>query len=88
MMQMKADILGRMVITPEMPEATLVGAAALFLKKNIGEAVAEQFLHKLLERKKVYVPDTERNSKYQKIWEKRYLPMLDILKHFYCDGGN
>lgn len=88
MMQLKADILNRTVVVPEMPEATLFGAAALFVKKNLGERAALRFVQKLQEQKKIYTPDEERTGKYHEIWKKRYLPMIDILKQFYCDGGN
>lgn len=88
MMQLKADILNKTVVVPQMPEATLFGAAALFMKKNFGEQAAAQFVQKLQEKKTIYAPDEERTGKYREIWKKRYLPMIDILKQFYCDGGN
>lgn len=88
MMQLKADVLDKKIIVPEMPEATLLGAAALFLKKNFGEQTADRFLYQPEECKRTYLPDRERTGKYREIWEKRYMPMIDILKQFYCDGGN
>ena len=86
-MQIKSDILGKTVIAPAMPEATLLGAAALFLKKNIGGGTAGQFLETALSEREIYMPDAERNGEYQKIWDKRYMPMTELLRHFYHDGG-
>lgn len=87
LMQIKSDVLDKTVIAPEMPEATLVGAAALFLKKNVGEEKAGQFTGTAFSKREVYAPDRERSGEYRRIWKERYLPMTEILRDFYHDGG-
>ena len=87
LMQIKSDVLDKTVIAPEMPEATLVGAAALFLKKNVGEEKAGQFTGAAFSKREVYAPDRERSGEYRRIWKERYLPMTEILRDFYHDGG-
>lgn len=87
MMQLKADILNKKVIVPDMPEATMCGAAALFLQKNRGKEAADQFLQAFLNKREIYIPDPERSEVYQRIWGKRYLPMVDILVNSYHKGG-
>lgn len=88
LMQLKADILDRTVVAPAMPEATLLGAATLFLQKNIDPETAGQFVRAAFQEREVYIPDEERSGSYRKIWKERYLPMTDILANFYHDGGN
>ena len=87
LMQIKADVLDKTVVAPAMPEATLLGAAALFLKKNVGEKEAGQFVKAAFSEKEIYTPDAERSGEYRKIWKERYLPMTEILRDFYHDGG-
>lgn len=87
LMQLKSDILNKTVIAPAMPEATLLGAAALFLKKNIGGGAAGQFLETALSERETYLPDAKRSGEYRKIWKERYMPMTELLRHFYHDGG-
>ena len=87
MMQLKADILKKNVIVPDMPEATLCGAAALFLQKNRGKEAAERFLQACLNKRETYMPDPERSEAYQRIWKERYLPMVDILVKL-CKKGD
>lgn len=89
MMQIKADILQKTIQIPEAPEATLTGAAALFLQKNSREEAAERFLDASLTVKEIYIPDRERSRKYEAIWKERFLPMAELLTGFYRkNGGN
>ena len=83
MMQLKADILNKKVFASEMPEATLYGAVALFLRQNGGADAADAFLSMFLENGDTYIPDRERSGQYQCIWKEQYLPMIDILVHFF-----
>lgn len=69
MMQIKADILNQIVAVPDTEEATLLGAAALFLHKNIGFWAAEKFLQKSLCIKKSYIPDKVRAKAYDHLFQ-------------------
>lgn len=79
MMRMKADILNLRVTVPEVTEATLYGAAALFLSRNKGEAAAEEFLDGLLSCRQEYQPDEACAQAYEKVFREGYLPVAQVL---------
>lgn len=87
MMQIKADILQRNVRIPQVREATLVGAAALFYKKNAGDDIAFTFLERALPLIEVVQPDINFTEQYAEILEEKYLPMANILKNYYEESG-
>lgn len=87
MMQIKADILQKKVQVPKAREATLTGAAALFLQKNAGEEAARRFLKASLTGKECYLPDPTGSRTYHAIWKEQYLPMAEMLIGFYKNKG-
>ena len=87
LMQLKADILNRTVNASQQEEATLCGAAALYLRKNLG-GLAGEFLERSLGQKETYTPDGNLAKKYKKIADERYLPMVKILRDYYKAWGN
>jgi xylulokinase len=70
MMQIKADILNAVVVVPKQAEATLLGAAALFLKKNQGDDPAKAFLTKQVVAHKTYYPTKSYVEQYGEIYLK------------------
>lgn len=80
MMQIKADILDRSVRVPAVTEATLSGAAALFLKKNRGEGAAEQFLGQAARIVCEYRADCQSAKVYERIFHERYLPFVELME--------
>lgn len=84
-MQIKADILDRSVCVPVAEEATLCGAAALFLLKNQGRAEAEHFLENAVRTEKKYRPNPADVEAYSQIFHKRYLPLAEIMKTFWTE---
>ena len=82
MMQTKADVLNREIRIPELTEATICGAAALFLKKNYGETSAEKFLETPVRIRKIYRPEKKMAGEYRKIFETRYLPLIEVLEKY------
>lgn len=83
LMQLKADILNKTVYVPRESEATLGGAAALFIHKNLGEKTGESFLQRLMDPVKCYEPDPELAKAYEKIVQGKFLPIATILKKCY-----
>ena len=79
LMQIKADSLNRNVQVPEVTEATLCGAAALFLKKNQGKEAAEHFLKRSVQTRKKYLADRENAKRYERIFEEQYLPLAEMM---------
>ncbi len=92
LMQLKADILNRKVNASQQEEATLCGAAALYLRKNHDSSnhggLAGEFLERSLGQKETYTPDGDLAKKYKKIADERYLPMVKILRDYYKAWGN
>lgn len=83
LMQMKADILNRKVRIPQAAEATLCGAAALFYHKNAGKEATERFLANSLQQKEVFSPDETTARGYERILNRRYLPLTEEMKKIY-----
>lgn len=83
LMQQKADILNRKVRIPQAAEATLCGAAALFYHKNAGKEAAERFLANSLQQKEVFSPDETTAREYDRILNRRYLPLAEEMKKIY-----
>lgn len=79
MMQLKADILNRTVEIPSVTEATLSGAAALFLQKNLSRECAQMFLQKPLTIQKKYHPISDNKDAYDAIFNNQFLPMAKLL---------
>lgn len=80
MMQIKSDILNKTVTVPAVSEATLSGAAALFLHKNSDSGAAGLFLQKPLKVRKKYCPDLENIDAYEDIFRRGFLPFTELLK--------
>lgn len=74
MMRIKADIFNCRVIVPVVEEATLTGAAALFIATSEGAAAAGAFLEKPMKIGKIYEPETEYAAEYARILEEKYIP--------------
>lgn len=83
LMQLKADILNRTVNVSLEEEATLCGAVALYMNKNVGTDVAKEFVQCLLRWNEAYVPCEDLAKQYRTIGKERYLPMVNILKNYY-----
>lgn len=83
MMQIKADVLNRRVEIPAAAEATLCGAAALFLLKNAGRDRAERFLANAARTEKTYRADEAVQKKYERIFREEYLPFVKMLKEYH-----
>ncbi len=75
-MQLKADITGREILVPDLTEATLLGAAALFAGKNYGEQECKRMLSRVYENAIRYIPDPQHTGEYTKTYE-RFLAGLD-----------
>lgn len=88
LMQLKADILNRTVNVTQEEEATLCGAAALYMEKNMDAGLAGEFVRRLLSVKESYVPCPNLTGHYRKTVKERYLPMVTILKDYYKTWGN
>lgn len=80
LMQLKADILGSSVLVPQAAEATLAGAAALYIKRQVGDRALEQFGEKAFCIEQEYVPDPELHDQYSAILTHKFLPMIEMLR--------
>lgn len=80
MMQLKADILNRNVCIPTVAEATLSGAAALYLKKNHGNSAADQFLTQAVRISKEYRANMQNAECYERIFKEQFIPFVNLLK--------
>ena len=69
-MQIKADVLGIPVHVPVQEEATLLGAAAVFLRENGTEQELGAFLRAMEQERAVYLPDDENRKRYRGLAEK------------------
>lgn len=65
-MQIKADILGRDILVPDITEATLLGAAALFAAVNDGKEAGRVMLADVYAEAKRYAPVPEQSRAYEK----------------------
>lgn len=74
-MQIKADVLGKIIQVPSVSEATALGAAALYIKKNEGAAACRLFLDAPLQTRDWYYPDMDRGMEYGRIWSEKYMPL-------------
>lgn len=88
LMQLKADILNRTVNVTQEEEATLCGAVALYIEKNMDAGLAGEFVQRLLSVKESYTPCPNLAKHYKDIMTERYLPMVTILKDYYKTWGN
>lgn len=79
MMKTKANVLEKPVYVTKMTEATMYGAAALFLLKNEMETVAFKFLEQVQVEQKVYNPKHEISKLYENIFQKKYKPFIDLI---------
>ncbi len=64
-MQIKADVLGLPVHIPAQEEATLLGAAAVFIRENGTEQELAAFLESIGRERAVYLPDEENHRRYR-----------------------
>ena len=88
LMQLKADILNRTVNVTQEEEATLCGAVALYIEKNMDAGLAGEFVRRVLFVKETYTPCPDLAKHYKEIVTERYLPMAAILKDYYKTWGN
>ena len=79
MMQIKANVLGRTVCVPAVTEATLCGAAALFLAKNHSRQAAKAFLANAARIEREYHAEPETACAYEQMFSRRYLPAVQLL---------
>ncbi len=78
--QLKADVLGRPVIVPELPEAAAVGAALLAgLGAGVFRTLAEA-VGSLRYGRTVIEPDPARAVWYDRLYREAYLPLYDALR--------
>jgi len=78
--QLKADILGRQVIVPELPEAAAIGAALLAgLGAGVFRAPAEA-VGSLRYGRTVIEPDTARAAWYNRLYREAYLSLYGALR--------
>lgn len=80
LMQLKADISGSPVLIPRTYEATLAGAAALYIKRQEGEKALEQFSGRAFSIEREYVPDEGLHNQYSNILTHKFLPMIEMLR--------
>ncbi len=83
MMQIKADVLNCPVRIPAVSEATLSGAAALFLKKNGNREEADLFLQGAAQIQNEYLPSLPITGKYRLEYRKKYLPAVKMVSSFF-----
>jgi xylulokinase len=88
-LQIKADISGRAIETPAMPEATLVGAAMLAgvasgVFSDPNQALQARTAEETLQR---IEPDAERHLAYQAMYTDGYLPLLSAVREFSHSTG-
>ena len=83
MMQIKADVLNCPVRIPAVSEATLSGAAALFLKKNGNREEADLFLQGAAQIQNEYLPSLPITEKYRLEYRKKYLPAVKMVSSFF-----
>ncbi len=83
MMQIKADVLNCPVRIPAVSEATLSGAAALFLKKNGNREEADLFLQGAAQIQNEYLPSFPITEKYRLEYRKKYLPAVKMVSSFF-----
>ena len=78
--QLKADILGRPVIVPELPEAAAIGAALLAgLGAGVFRSPAEA-VGSLRYGRTIIEPDPARVIWYDRLYREAYLPLYDALR--------
>jgi xylulokinase len=78
--QLKADILGRPVIVPELPEAAAIGAALLAgLDAGVFRSPAEA-VGSLRYGRTIIEPDPARVIWYDRLYREAYLPLYDALR--------
>lgn len=80
LMQLKADILGIPVLIPRTAEATLAGAAALYLKRQEGKTALERFIGNVFCTKEGYTPDHGLHKQYEYIYKQKFLPIINLLR--------
>lgn len=80
LMQLKADISGSPVLIPKVREATLAGAAALYIKRQVGERALEKFGEKAFSIEQEYVPDERLHKQYNSILTHKFLPVIKMLR--------
>lgn len=68
-MKIKADVLGIPVYVPDMEEAALVGAAAVFFKEKEQSFFLDGMWKKGEKRIKIYLPEKEKQEKYRRMSE-------------------
>ncbi|WP_394925933.1 L-fuculokinase [uncultured Robinsoniella sp.] len=78
-MQIKADVLGKRIQVPLVTEATVLGAAALYIKKNQGSEACRLFLEAPLKTGDCYDPDGDRKMKYNRLWSEKYMPLAEVI---------
>lgn len=77
-MQTKADVLGLNVNVPFVTEATVLGAVALFIRKNFENYSILEFLKQPL-KSLVYTPDENNYKKYSHIQKTKYMPFINMM---------
>lgn len=87
MMQIKADIFGCPVRVPAVEEATLTGAAAIFLKMQHSRIAASHFLSKPMKVKKTFYPSPEEHMEYRAILDNQFIPAAMMLRKLASEGG-
>lgn len=66
-MQIKADVLGMPVHIPEQEEATLLGAAGIFIRENGSEQELAEFFKSMRQEDARYLPDDKNQERYQRL---------------------
>jgi len=78
-MQIKANILGIPVTVPEITEATLLGAVAIMIDKNMGTDKKKIFLNNSLKQNNIYEVNQAISKKYQEIYNNEYTFLIDMI---------
>lgn len=78
-MQIKANILGRKILVPAVTEATLLGAAALYARRNDGEEAEQALTADVFSNAEQYAPDAETAAAYEKEYS-RFLKGMQIIR--------
>jgi xylulokinase len=78
-MQMKANITGIPVTVPNVTEATLLGAVAIMIDKNVGSIERHEFLYTSQQETQVYIVNETIYRKYREIYSNKYTFLIDAI---------
>lgn len=78
-MNIKANILGIPVMVPNVSEATLLGAVAIMINKNLGSSNRVEFLKNSQDQKQIFKVNKAVESMYEEIYINQYTFLIDMM---------